>query len=371
MRLLPVILMALVGAFVLARPAAAGECSHAYYPGSYSCETPSGFEVSVPEIDFSQPATSVEAHSETGETFVDPGIPEDSAYGRYLYGRQADNANVYAEPSRGAAVVRNVGDGFLYATVNNWQQVNGERWYQINAGEYMHEDDLRLVEASDFRGVVVAQQPPRPFGWIVQDVTPSRVADGEPDESFDELLRHDFFQVYDAVQGEEGWIWYDIGDGRWIRQTYVSLVHVNPRPAGVGPNDFWTEVDLYEQTFAAYEGDRMVYATLISSGLNRWPTREGLFQVWDRLESYKMSGAEGQVDYYYIEDVPYIMYFDDWHGIALHGTFWHDRFGYKHSHGCVNMPILDAEWTYRWSAEAPNDLWVWVHTSDPVENAGL
>jgi hypothetical protein len=35
------------------------------------------------------------------------------------------------------------------------------------------------------------------------------------------------------------------------------------------------------------------------------------------------------------------------------------------------MPILDAEWTYRWSAEAPDDLWVWVHTSDPLENAGL
>ena len=129
---------------------------------------------------------------------------------------------------------------------------------------------------------------------------------------------------------------------------------------------FWTEVDLYEQTFAAYEGDQMVYATLISSGLNRWPTREGLFQVWDRWYERKMSGAEGQVDYYYLEDIPYIMYFDELMGIGLHGTYWHDRFGYKHSHGCVNMPIKDAEWTFNWSAEAPNDLWVWVHTSDPM-----
>lgn len=60
------------------------------------------------------------------------------------------------------------------------------------------------------------------------------------------------------------------------------------------------------------------------------------------------------------------MYFDMYNGIALHGTYWHDRFGYKQSHGCVNMTILDAEWTFNWSAKAPNDLWVWVHTSNPL-----
>mgnify|MGYP002625892858 FL=1 len=76
-----------------------------------------------------------------------------------------------------------------------------------------------------------------------------------------------------------------------------------------------------------------------------------------------MSGAEGKIDYYFIEDVPHTMYFD--YDIALHGAFWHDRFGYKHSHGCVNMPPRDAEWVFNWSAGAPNDLWVWSHTSDP------
>jgi hypothetical protein len=169
--------------------------------------------------------------------------------------------------------------------------------------------------------------------------------------------------VYDAVEADDGWIWYDIGNGRWMRQTYVSLVDQTPRPEEIGEDEYWVEVDLYEQTFAAYEGDRMVYAGLVSSGLNRWPTNEGLFQVWDRQPATKMSGAEGKVDYYFIEDVPNTMYFDD--EIALHGAYWHDRFGYKHSHGCVNMPLRAAEWIYNWSENAPNDLWVYVHTSDP------
>jgi lipoprotein-anchoring transpeptidase ErfK/SrfK len=109
----------------------------------------------------------------------------------------------------------------------------------------------------------------------------------------------------------------------------------------------------------------LVYAGLVSSGLNRWPTYEGLFQVEERFLTNKMSGAEGKIDYYFVEDVPHTMYFDMKNEIALHGAYWHDRFGYKHSHGCVNMPPRDAEWIYNWSEEAPNKLWVYVHTSDP------
>jgi hypothetical protein len=301
-------------------------------------------------------------------TYSTPKPYPNSPYGRTHYARLADNANVYPGPSRSAAPIRNVGDGFIFVTVNSWDRVNGKTWYQINAGEYVHQDDIRLVNASGFQGVAINRQPERPFGWIVQEVQPSGKPDGDPDPQFSVLPRLTFFEIYNAVVGEDDWIWYNIGSGRWVKQTYMSIIEPAQRPEEVGPNEFWTQVDLYEQTFAAYEGDRMVYATLISSGLNRWPTREGLFQVWDRFEKYKMSGAEGQIDYYYIEDVPYIMYFDRLMGIALHGTYWHNRFGYKHSHGCVNMPILDAEWVFHWSAQAPNDLWVWVHTSDPVDH---
>ncbi|HEX6383699.1 MAG TPA: L,D-transpeptidase [Anaerolineae bacterium] len=303
------------------------------------------------------------------QTFAAPDLFADSVFGRRTYARLADYADVHPEPNRNVPPVRNVGDGFLFVTVTTQLKNSaGETWYQINHGEYVHEAEIRRVQASDFQGVAISRQPERPFGWVVQNVTPSLQPDGEPNPAFVELPRFTFVEIYDAVLGAEGWLWYDIGNGQWVKQTYFSLVDVDPRPEEVGPNEFWTEVDLYEQTFAAYEGDRMVYATLISSGLNRWPTREGLFQVFERYYQNKMSGAEGKVDYYFIEDIPYIMYFDRLLGIALHGTYWHDRFGYKHSHGCVNMPIRDAEWTFNWSAGAPNDLWVWVHTSDPMDH---
>lgn len=299
--------------------------------------------------------------------FEEPLPPDESLLDWTTYAYMEDNINIYPEPSLASPPIYNVGEGFLYVTIRGEVVRDGQKWYEINPGQYAQAEDIRLVETPAFSGVVINVQPERPFGWIVLEVTPSSEPDGPPNTDFDHLERYDFIEVYDAVLGEDDWLWYDIGDGRWIRQTQASLVDVHEPPEEVGDGEFWTEVDLYEQTYAAYEGTRMVYATLISSGLNRWPTREGIFQVWSRHYQVRMSGAEGKVDYYNIEDVPYTMYFDRHNEIALHGAYWHDRFGFKHSHGCVNMPPRGAEWTWNWSAEAPNDLWVWVHTSDPMD----
>lgn len=288
----------------------------------------------------------------------------DSILPYMTFARLKDNINVYSAPSRGSGIVRNVGDGFLYATIQRGVSGDDGLWYEINYGEFVHRNDLILVDASDFTGIEIKQQPERPFGWMVVDYWYSNEPGVERAPGNVKLPRYTFFEVYDAVEADDGWIWYNIGGGRWMRQTYVSLIDPSPRPEEVGEDEYWVEIDLYEQSFAAYVGDDIVYAGLVSSGLNQWPTHEGLFQVWSRHQKTKMSGAEGKIDYYFIEDVPHTMFFDN--DIALHGAYWHDRFGYKHSHGCVNMPPRDAEWVFNWSAGAPNDLWVWVHTSDPT-----
>lgn len=297
--------------------------------------------------------------------FLPPAPRYDSILPNMKYGRLADNINVYAEPNINSPIVRNAGDGYLFSSIEDTANNNeeGRLWYMINPGEWVRGEDITIKPASGFTGFELRAQPKRPFGWMIVDYWYSSEPGAEPDQTAIKLPRYTPIEVYQAVVDDEGWIWYDIGYGRWMRQTYVSIIDLSPRPEEIGPDEFWVEVDLYEQNFAAYEGDRMVYAGLVSSGLNRWPTYEGLFQVWDRHLMADMVGAEGKVDYYLVEDVPHTMYFNV--DIALHGAYWHDRFGYKHSHGCVNMPLRDAEWVYFWSENAPNDLWVWVHTSDP------
>jgi len=83
-----------------------------------------------------------------------------------------------------------------------------------------------------------------------------------------------------------------------------------------------------------------------------------------------MSGRSGYPDYYFLEDVPWTMYFN--RDFALHAAYWHDGFGFQHSHGCVNLSPQDARWLFEWTA--PTDqtgwtratpdkpgTWVWVH----------
>lgn len=122
----------------------------------------------------------------------------------------------------------------------------------------------------------------------------------------------------------------------------------------------WISVNLFEQTLAVYEQGELVYATLISSGLRGWWTRPGAFQVYLKLEKDTMRGAfeADRSDYYYLEDVPWVLYYDD--ARALHGTYWHNNFGYPQSHGCVNLAPADAHWIFNWAEEG-----TWVYVWDP------
>ncbi|MDX1412775.1 MAG: L,D-transpeptidase family protein [Candidatus Promineifilaceae bacterium] len=118
------------------------------------------------------------------------------------------------------------------------------------------------------------------------------------------------------------------------------------RPSGVGPNERWIDVNLNTQTLVAYEGDVPVFNSLISSGLWNTPTVTGQFRTWMKYESQDMNGYLLGYDYY-LEDVPYVMYF--FKDFAIHGAYWHNNFGTPMSHGCVNMHPADAGWLFNWA----------------------
>lgn len=111
-------------------------------------------------------------------------------------------------------------------------------------------------------------------------------------------------------------------------------------------------VDLTHQTLYAYEGEKLILKTLISSG--KWfPTPEGDYTIWIKLRATRMTGGTGG-DYYDLPNVPYTMFFynkevEKSRGFALHGAYWHNNFGHPMSHGCVNMRIVDAETIYHWA----------------------
>jgi lipoprotein-anchoring transpeptidase ErfK/SrfK len=113
-------------------------------------------------------------------------------------------------------------------------------------------------------------------------------------------------------------------------------------------------VDLTNQRLYAYEGDNLIYNFLVSTG--KWgPTPTGTFNIWGKFRFTKMSGGSALLHtYYYLPNVPFVMFFSNSsvaasRGFSLHGTYWHDNFGHPMSHGCVNLKTPEAGLIYNWS----------------------
>lgn len=116
------------------------------------------------------------------------------------------------------------------------------------------------------------------------------------------------------------------------------------------------EVDLTTQTLTAFENNQNIGSFLISSG--KWGrTPVGTYYIWAKVKSQKMSGGVKELGtYYYLPNVPYIMFFYNDKvakkiGYSIHGTYWHNNFGYPMSHGCVNMKTSEAQIIYNWADE--------------------
>lgn len=107
-------------------------------------------------------------------------------------------------------------------------------------------------------------------------------------------------------------------------------------------NQRWIEIDLNRQRLIAWEGSKMVYAVIISSGKPATPTNKGSFQIQTKFVSTRMTG-----DDYDVPDVPYTMYYDG--GMAIHGAYWHNLFGNPVTHGCTNVAVNHAKWLFEWA----------------------
>jgi lipoprotein-anchoring transpeptidase ErfK/SrfK len=129
---------------------------------------------------------------------------------------------------------------------------------------------------------------------------------------------------------------------------YSSGLPAWSRPPAPAPAfaEKWIDVNLTNQTVIAYEGQIPVFRALASTGIWKYPTIAGTFNIYVKYEKTRMTGGSG-VDAYDLLDVPYVMYFHG--GYGLHGTYWHNNFGTPMSHGCVNLSIRDAEWLFNWA----------------------
>jgi lipoprotein-anchoring transpeptidase ErfK/SrfK len=106
-------------------------------------------------------------------------------------------------------------------------------------------------------------------------------------------------------------------------------------------------VDIGKQTLYAWDGGQIVHQTKVSTGMRYTPTLKGSFTIKRKVPMQNMKGNYPPYEPYFIKDVKHVMYYSG--AYAIHGAHWHNKFGSRASHGCVNVPPASAEWLYNWA----------------------
>jgi lipoprotein-anchoring transpeptidase ErfK/SrfK len=271
-----------------------------------------------------------------------------------------ESAPLYAsaeDAAAGTSPVRSIAAGTLrYVSYIQVQKINGKAFVQLKTGEWMRASPAGY---SYFQGLLFSRTPTNSFGWLVDHIHARSGPSYQSPEVGELMYRETSVQIYQVVNAE-GTDWYQIGVDRWLERRYIRQVRINTTPPKGVDNNRWIEVNLYDQTLSVYQDGQLVFATMIASGEDPLFTRPGLFQIKTKKPLETMQGATmaDRSDYYYLQDVPWTMYFDE--ARALHGAYWRAWFGYAGTHGCVNMSIGDSAWLFNWAHEGD-----WVYVWDP------
>ena len=259
-----------------------------------------------------------------------------------------------------------------YEVLSDKKPVYNPLWYRVWGG-YIHCAQVQPVS------VKLNQVPGSlPEGFSPIEVTVPYTQSlfqskpGEWTESY-RLYYDTTHWVVGIAEGPDGEPWYRIRDEMldysenkdyYIPAKHARLIspsEMTPLATDVAPEKKRIEVSLENQELTAYEDQKVVLKTKISSGLDytppgesTWNTPTGYFNIESKMLSKHMGNETPYNNYengaYVLPGVSWVSFFEMSNGVAFHGTHWHQDFGMPKSHGCINMKTDEARWIYRWSA---------------------
>lgn len=239
--------------------------------------------------------------------------------------------------------------------------VGGARyWVSVDGKVFPAQGSRDMGQASAWHGEPLDAQAHFPFGWTIPAVVkawPAPAIKGKPARTLAPRTRLDILE--ERVQRRDRWLRVSLPSAAtdtaaapteetplWVRARDVDEARRIARPDGISDAAQWIDVDLGEQVLVAYQGAEPVYATLVSSGRGEHQTPRGNYPIWDKTTTISMKSQPYEEKTYFVDKVPWVLFFQAHN--AIHGAYWHDRFGVTKSHGCVNLAPLDAHWIFDW-----------------------
>ena len=312
---------------------------------------------------------------------LDAGIPW------YLRGGDGGKPQVTLDDLKGeGSMSRRMVRGF-YLALDKDMTAGGAKWWKTTGGLIAPYDRVYVQKLlTEFKGI-----------WLTESAATADVPDGGTlkavkgasfamRKTFKFSLSEDHKKAIQVLEiprltgsrltGESatvgGVVYDETTDGLWVKANETVKVKPNPPPSDLQRDEKWIDVNLETQTLVAFEGDKPVYATLVSTGKKNTEDPEkdhatptGTFRIREKHVAATMDGDVASDGPYSIEDVPWIMYFSG--SYALHGAFWHADFGRMRSHGCVNLSPNDARELFGWTEPRLPTGWhaVWASADKP------
>lgn len=250
-------------------------------------------------------------------------------------------------------------------TVDRRVRFDGAWFWRTTRGTYVPTSDVVPIRGSRFAGQRLGGGRALPMVFVHRRVARWYSRPGRRARGWAKRFERFHMMACRCAVGarcRRGCGWVQIGAGRWLRGRDVRMALRTARPRGVTSRERWIDVDLRQQALVAYQGDRPVFTTLVSTGLHG-RTPRGRFRVWAKLAATDMRSPPGSPHTYQLWDVPWTMFFHK--GVALHGTYWHGRFGFRRSAGCINLSPRDARFLFEFTRPALPPGWWAVLPASP------
>lgn len=300
-------------------------------------------------------------------------FPEGERLGRVSVFPNYFATSIKSEPFQDAPSVRDIGEDelvvWLREVVGGAKSIS-KRWVETPEG-FVYAPDLQPVR--NLPNIPMTALPDGKAGFWAEVTVPYvdlYIANGPARSGwYKDALSNGFTpRLYfgqviwiDAVMTDEaGRVMYRFnerygyGDLFWVDATGLYPLtpeDVAPISPDVDPEQKKIVVNTTYQTLSAYEGEHEVFFCRVSTGYDSesYRTPAGGYNPHRKLLSIPMgaSSTEGRSGY----DTPAVgwPFFMNGNGIAIHAAFWHNDFGTRRSHGCVNVCAPDAKWIWRWT----------------------
>lgn len=236
-------------------------------------------------------------------------------------------------------------------------------------GRYIKQAQLEERTGSDFVGVDLTEDGwSLPVAWTVRGADP-RVKVERPDGTVrvvrdteaESIPRLTLLENWRGTVNIGGRVYHELEGGHYLKSWFAAVAEKIDPPEDVAEDEPWVHVDLDQQTLVVYRGATPVFATLVSTGVEGFDTPPGEYTIRRKYIGDTMANVGDDKDERYsIEDVPWAQYFEG--AVALHGAFWHSRYGLPRSHGCVNLSPADAHRVFDETWPRVPDGWLGVST---------